>query len=525
MRLSGPMGAPVFRSSMLRSTILHSRLARLCLIAGIYFVGDFALNKLVLGENGWQIFWPLNGISIALLLTQPRHQWASFLATTVVASGCADYLTGTPAAVVVIEGLGNTAEMLLGALLLPTFIDLETWLQAPRLYPRFATAVLGGPLLSSAVNTIAVAYIQGQAFLPTFLDFTPSEVIGVAAMIPLVLSLRSVPGSALRDMKWWALVLVMLGATVGIMLLMFVGNGVPLLFLLYPFLMWVESVLGLLGSSVALACACVLATTLTQEGYGPFAHAFASGAARNLSVELYLAFHLISFLPVSIMATERRRLTRELQAALKRATSLAAIDSLTGIANRRTFDSRLCEQWQLAVRNRTSLGLLMVDIDHFKSFNDTLGHQAGDECLRTVARAVESLARRPTDLVARFGGEEFVVLLPDTSLEGARGIGEAVRAAVSELAIAHPGMPFDGQAGRVTVSVGCTAMIPPPDSRMQDLIACADEALYLAKQRGRNSVCIKRFDDVANAVGPAMRRLRERIRNLASPGTLTNPPG
>jgi diguanylate cyclase (GGDEF)-like protein len=509
---------------MLRSTILHPRFKRLCLVGGLYFGGALALDKFVLGENGWQIFWPLNGISIALLLMQPRRQWWSFLVAAIVPSQLADYLTATPGPVVVVEGLSNVAEILLGARLLPAFTDLETWLQAPRLYPRFAMAALLGPLLSSAINTVIVVLVQGQAFLPTFLDFTPSEIIGVAAMIPLVLSMRSVPAAALRDVKWWALLVAASGATLIVVLLMFASDRVPLLFLLYPFLMWIEAVLGLLGSSMALACACVFAALLTQEGYGPFANAFASGSARNLTVELYLAFHLISFLPVSIMATERRRLTRELHAALRNATNLAAIDALTGISNRRTFESHFREQWQLAARNRTSLGLLMIDIDHFKSFNDTLGHQAGDECLRAVAQVMKSLATRPSDLVARFGGEEFVVLLPNTPLEGARGIAERVRAAVSELAIEHPGTRADelAHAKRVTVSVGCTAIVPSPEGRMQELIARADQALYSAKHQGRNAVCVYGAEDISNTARPALNSLRDRVKNLVSRAAPTN---
>src|SRR5690242_4162455 len=156
---------------MLRSTILQSRLARVCLVAGLYFIGDFVLNRFVLGENGWQIFWPLNGISIALLLMQPRHHWWPFLVATIGSAESAEYLTGTPFALVVVEGLANTAEILLGALLLPAFTDLEAWLQKPRLYPRFAVAVLIGPLLSSVINTVGVVFVQGHAFLPTLLDF------------------------------------------------------------------------------------------------------------------------------------------------------------------------------------------------------------------------------------------------------------------------------------------------------------------------------------------------------------------
>jgi diguanylate cyclase (GGDEF)-like protein len=468
-----------------------SRVAQICRIAVLYFAADVVLNTLILGADGWEIFWPLNGITIAVLLMRPRRQWPLFLFTMTVATACAELVCGTGLALVAVYSLAAALEIVLAALLLPLFSDLETWMREPQLHPRFSLAVLGSPLLAAGLAAGGVVVLQGKSFLPTLFQLASSEVIGVSAMVPLVLSLRSVSMQTLRSLQWWGRVFVVLSATIVVMMIMFLGDRFPLLFLLYPFLMWVETVLGLFGSSVALACACVLGAVLTQKGYGPFAHIFAAGAVRNLSVELYLAFHLVCFLPVSIMSMERQRLTRELRVALKRATALATLDGLTGISNRRTFESRLAEQWELAARNRSSLAVLMIDVDYFKRFNDALGHQAGDECLRAVARALESKASRPTDLLARFGGEEFVMLLPNTPLRGASQVAEGARAAILELAIEHSDTQVNGGSGPrlVTVSVGCAAVIPEPDCRASDLIARADEALYLAKRTGRNRVC------------------------------------
>jgi diguanylate cyclase (GGDEF)-like protein len=499
----------------------RSRVGQLCLIAILYFVADIVLNTFILGKDGWEIFWPLNGITIAVLLMRPRGEWPLFLLTMTVSSACAELLCGTALSLVVLYSFAAILEIVLAALLLPPFRDLETWMREPRLYPRFSLAVLGPPLLAAAFAAAGIVVIQGTSFLAAMLEAS-SEVLGVSAMVPLVLSLHSVSAQALRNLQWWGRVFVVLCATVVVMMIMFLGDQFPLLFLLYPFLMWVETVLGLFGSSIALACACVLSAVLTQQGYGPFAHTFAAGMARNLSVELYLAFHLVCFLPVSIMSMERQRLTRELRAALMRATALATVDSLTGISNRRTFESRFAEQWELAARNRGSLAILMIDVDYFKRFNDGLGHQAGDECLRAVARALESQVSRPTDLVARFGGEEFVVLLPDTSLKGASRVAEGVRAAIQELGIEHADTPIENAAGPpcVTVSVGCAAITPEHNSRAQDLIARADEALYLAKRTGRNRVC-----SAANVYGPKPLRekLRDRIGTLGSTSGFTGP--
>ena len=163
-------------------------------------------------------------------------------------------------------------------------------------------------------------------------------------------------------------------------------------------------------------------------------------------------------------------------------------DGLTGLHNRRSFDSGLNEEWARHVRSVSPLALIMVDIDNFKRYNDTKGHQAGDVVLQAVARVLDSHAQRTNDLAARYGGEEFVVLLPNTEARGAYLLAEKIRRAVEELAIDHPGT--DG--GVVTVSLGVSALMPRQDDRdingAQCLLKSADTALYDAKGAGRNAV-------------------------------------
>lgn len=167
--------------------------------------------------------------------------------------------------------------------------------------------------------------------------------------------------------------------------------------------------------------------------------------------------------------------------------TLAVVDGLTGLANRRRFDERLLEEWSRAYREKTSLGLLMIDIDHFKAFNDTYGHQAGDECLHTVAVVLAGEAQRPSDLAARYGGEEFAILLPNTDAAGCARIGERIRRAIRETAIAHRGnAPF----GIVTASIGGAVCRPGSERPLEhaSLIEAADRALYAAKDGGRDRV-------------------------------------
>ncbi len=166
---------------------------------------------------------------------------------------------------------------------------------------------------------------------------------------------------------------------------------------------------------------------------------------------------------------------------------MAAIDGLTGIPNRRRFDEVLHMEWHRAQRTGKPLSLLMIDIDHFKRYNDSYGHLQGDDCLRDVARAFAELVHRGGDFVARYGGEEFVCVLAETDAQGAQIVAERLLAAVSDLNIPHETSPV---APRVTVSIGyCTASSVSGHS-WEQLIDCADRNLYRAKQAGRNRVHI-----------------------------------
>jgi diguanylate cyclase (GGDEF)-like protein len=163
-------------------------------------------------------------------------------------------------------------------------------------------------------------------------------------------------------------------------------------------------------------------------------------------------------------------------------SEVASHDGLTGLLNRAAFDGQVARVWDQASRDQQSLAVLMLDIDHFKSFNDRYGHQAGDQALRDVAAAVARTARRPLDLVARFGGEELIAILPGADRKHAEAVAHALVAAVSGLDIPHAGSP----SGRVTVSVGVAAVDAAREASHETAIRLADRALYLAKDQGRD---------------------------------------
>jgi diguanylate cyclase (GGDEF)-like protein len=165
--------------------------------------------------------------------------------------------------------------------------------------------------------------------------------------------------------------------------------------------------------------------------------------------------------------------------------SLSTIDGLTGIANRRKFDETLETEWRRARRNQSALSLIMMDIDYFKAYNDNYGHLAGDECLKRLASELGEICRRPADLFSRYGGEEFVMLLPDIDSRGAASMADRVQEKVRGIRIPHA---YSLVADHVTFSMGVATMVPQDDQTQFDLINAADNLLYIAKQNGRNQI-------------------------------------
>ena len=210
---------------------------------------------------------------------------------------------------------------------------------------------------------------------------------------------------------------------------------------------------------------------------------------------------------------------------------ISSIDALTGVANRRRFDDALAREWQRTRRSGAPMALLMVDVDHFKAFNDRYGHPAGDACLRSAAQALASVGLRPADLVARYGGEEFAVLLPGTPRNGAQHVAHLVLKSIAGLAIGHAASPT---AGHVTVSVGVGCYdddsacweAPSSDSRFgtdllarrasaANLVEAADHALYAAKRAGRDQAWMLDVSDIEHP---------ELAHELAPFGRTSSPP-
>ncbi len=192
--------------------------------------------------------------------------------------------------------------------------------------------------------------------------------------------------------------------------------------------------------------------------------------------------------PFSIPVVKARVQTHvELKQQREILENLSSIDGLTGVPNRRNFDEFLDRNWHFCMRAGKAISLIMIDIDHFKTYNDHYGHLEGDECLKQVAAILKNCITRDTDIVARYGGEEFGCVLPVTDMEGVLSIAELMRKSIEALAIPHA---QSGTANCVTISLGVASMVPMKDAPSNTIIKVADNALYAAKMSTRN--CVKK---------------------------------
>ncbi len=209
---------------------------------------------------------------------------------------------------------------------------------------------------------------------------------------------------------------------------------------------------------------------------------FASWWRQALAIGALMA--ALCGMTIMLVILLNRELARR-SAAERKLIILATIDGLTGLANRRHFNRTLAYEWRRAMRGHAPVALLMIDADNFKPYNDSHGHQAGDRLLQTIAASIAANVKRPSDLGARFGGDEFAVLLPDTSLEDAAALAERIRAALAVLCSADDVRDTD-----VHLSIGVACLVPGIGANHQDLIAAADKALYQAKHLGRNRIAL-----------------------------------
>jgi len=486
------------RTLLWRGSLLRSVVAVLGLTCVVFLIEE-AMHYIGFFNNDWQaIWWPTNGLALALMVRTDRQRWPIILAGTLLGSLVGEIFHGTAWRSEIVNGIANAVGPVVGALALPRLRKLDDWLQEPHLVSRFvAFALVLGPGLSATIfATYLKLWKHGVDFSTVFQLRADSDMLGYAIFAPLVLVLIS--GEQFRRMKASGVVVavVLLGTVAATTWIVFSQSLYELAFVLISVTLLVSMRLGFSASVLAVNLLAVLATIETMHGHGPLT--LGNGAIeahRIFLLQAFLTLTMVTVFSVSVMQIERIAYQHKLQAAYREMEKQATTDALTGIGNRRRFEDALEAEWARALRTSDPVAVLMIDVDHFKSYNDGFGHPAGDVCLRTVATAILEIEHRSSDLLARYGGEEFVLMLPATSLDGAAQIAEAIRLRIEGLF---------GQSGnlifrKITVSIGCASAAPGPSLESHHLVSAADEALYRAKQNGRN-----RLELAKSQVSPAV---------------------
>jgi diguanylate cyclase (GGDEF)-like protein len=440
------------------------------------------IEAIMPSAGGWPICTPLNGAVLAVLLMSRRKLWPFLLLGYVIALGEGTVLAGALRHPGALEILGNFAELVLAALTLPPYRSLKQWLQERRLLRAFtAYALLLGPAImslsiaSNLPGSFGAVTNLHAGFLERARIIAYSEALGIALGTALVLVLCS--RHTYRLFRWREL-LPTLGLFFAIALttwFAFTQTAYPLIFLPYAILIAAAFVLGLRGAVLGTGLACAILCALT---------AHSSLSVQTGLVQSCLALTVLTVFPLSVTLFNRAELEARIKSYQSELDKLKSLDRLTGVANRKRFDLVLTREWQRATRDPKPIALLMIDTDFFDSYNEYYGTEAGDTCLRLIASKLAEHPHRQYDLISRFAGGRFSVLLPGASGDSVKRIGEEFRAGIAALELPHERSQF----GRVTVSVGCAAMFPEMHLKSDLLISAAEAALTSARRKGKNRV-------------------------------------
>ncbi|HLI77472.1 MAG TPA: diguanylate cyclase [Acidobacteriaceae bacterium] len=441
-------------------------------------------------SEGVATIWLSNGIVFGLLITQPPSRWLPYFLAGLGADTLADVVYGDPFRVAVGVSLANSVEVVLSALVLTRLFGTPLNLAKRRPLVGFlGVSVVGATALTSALGaTWTLLFYDAGPWLKMFRTWWLGDLLGMAILAPLaVLLQRSGSYSILRARELPRTFLVL---TVPIIAtaLVFTHNTDPLIFFLFPALLLVAFRLGFPGTVLTIVLMTLLAIGFTVKGHGPLM--LISGdhmlLHRIVVAQIFAAVSIFTMFPVAALLEEKDALQASLAESEARHRVLAQTDELTALANRRAFNLRLAAEWTQAAARESALGLLLIDADHFKQYNDVFGHLEGDECLRALSGIIARTLNGSNGLAARYGGEEFAVLLPEADSERARAMAETIRLAVVAERLPHP----TGPGGIQTVSIGATSLVPRPEQTAATLVKHADQALYCAKLSGRDQVAV-----------------------------------
>jgi diguanylate cyclase (GGDEF)-like protein len=439
-------------------------------------------------SEGVATIWLSNGMIFGLLITQPKRRWLAYFLAGLTADTLADMVYGDPFRLAIGVSLANSIEVVTSTLLLTLWFDSPLDLSKRRSLVGFLLiSVLGAAALTSALGAYwTVLLLPGPSWWEMFRTWYLGDMLGMAVLAPLVIMAQRPAFFSMFDRRHLPHTLLVLSAPVAVSALVFTHSKDPLIFFMFPAFLLVAFRLRMPGTAVNILLVTLMAIGFTVKGHGPLMLIVGEHMLlhRVVIAQIFAGVAIFTMFPVAALLEEKEDLKNSLAASEARFRNLAHADELTGLPNRRAFNLEFESAWADAIPGGKLLGLVILDADHFKQYNDVVGHLGGDACLRSIAQAIAAIADAAKGIAARIGGEEFAVILPNTTRARAREIAEEIRLSVANLALSHPSSP----CGVQTVSLGVAVRVPLNGQASIDLMRAADEALYSAKLSGRNQV-------------------------------------
>lgn len=466
------------RPFMLRLLWVFS-LATLCSWLGIVLSHE---------SEGVATIWLSNGLIFGLLITQPKDRWLVYFIVGLSADTAADMLYGDPFRLAIGVSLANSVEVVTSCLLLTLWFNSPLDLSRSRSLVGFLLiSVLGATALTSALGAWwTLLLMPGQPWWQMFRTWYLGDMLGMAVLAPLVIMVQRPAFFSMFGPRHLAHTLLVLTCSMIVTVLVLMNSSDPLIFFMFPAFLLVAFRLGLPGTVVNIFLFTLMAIGFTVKGHGQLMLIAGEHMIlhRIVIAQLFAAVAIFTMFPVAALLEEKEQLKKSLVASETRYRLLAHADELTGLPNRRAFNLELENAWANAAAIGNQLALVILDADHFKQYNDDVGHIGGDACLRSIAQVIACIVETAHGIAARIGGEEFAVILPGTTELRAREVAEEIRLGVAGLELPHSSSP----CGVQTVSLGVAARVPLSGQASIDLMRYADSALYSAKISGRNQV-------------------------------------
>ncbi len=451
--------------------------------AGLYFIA--AASTIHLTSNGVDIaaFWPANAILVALLLSDEKPRWFPVLSAGLIANIAANLLTRGSMLGPFLYGAANVMEIAFVTMLLRQKGGGDSILHSTGSALRFILiAGILGPAISGIAGSAIAHHVFGEPLLKSYLTWIASDGLGLVVFIPFFYAIfRGDLVHCFNRRNWLRRfeALALLTITGGIAYQAFFVAVRPLLFILFLPLMVVTFRVGHIGTKAAVLIVAVIGCLATMYGYGPIVEITSDPTEQAHLLQAFLAILLLTCLPVAAEVTARARLIERLNEHDREMTNRALSDPLTGVLNRTGFEAAVSTM--LPIAPAQAIVLVAIDFDYFKSINDQWGHQAGDRALQQVADVFKAQAE-PDHVIGRLGGDEFLILLPDTDIDAAMLFTARCNQAIQ----ASPLCLDDTCIVLLSLSMGVASA--RPDESYDQLLRRADAALYEAKDAGRNTV-------------------------------------